>query len=624
MFNFEELFHNFKMNWFFKNPLYFKILCLFEIKESKQIFSAIRCGKQIIEYNPDILETMTVAEIRNLLIAELNRIILRHPYRKKPNSCYDTLWYEASDITIKQEKIFKYNFPANHNMEYYYNELKKLKEEDIEISPNGNSSMLGMQTDTTNSDDINNNESGNNNIKKDSEDSEESKNQKQQSKNEESQKNQEEKNSKETNEKSTEDYSDNEDSDKNENSFNDKTDDEIDLGQNQTSVKNLKPFEDNENLEEKGVENQSARNTEKSEEEEEKSINKSFGASENSDEKTSENKSADNSEKSKEEKISIIFSLENSENSEKESQKYVRSRHALLKALTRPFLGFVINPKSKENQSKNNDNFDEISQQSINNTKEKNNQDSENYQNEKNQNTDINVLLGPTGLWGEDVILSQRIESYVVEAIQQKSWGTTPHDIIQQIEIEYKKNYPDCKRILKYLNAKIKQTNRILTRTKPSRRFGFSQMGSLYKPRPSKLLVFIDSSGSIAPKLLKKFLLTIKSIFSRTIKEIDMFFFDTELKSKEPIKTKVYNMHKIDVIGRGGTNFECIFEYIKKNQNKYDGILIFTDGYAPEVNLKYKLRTKLCWIIYDNEGVQPWMKKIGLCSIMQKKVAKDE
>ena len=579
MFNFEELFHNFKMNCFFKNPLYFKILCLFEIKESKQNFCAIRCGKQIIEYNPDILETMTVAEIRNLLIAELNRIILRHPYRKKPNSCYDTLWYEASDITIKQEKILKYNFPANHNMEYYYNELKKLKEEDIEISPNGNSSMLGMQTDTTNSDDTNNNESGNNNIKKDSE---ESKNQKQQSKNEESQKNQEENNSKETNEKSTEDYSDNEDSDKNENSFNDKTDDEKDLEENQTSVKNLKSFEDNEKLEEKGVKNQSARNTEKSEEEE------------------VENHPARNTEKSEEEEKSIKIFLENSETSEEESQN------------------------SKENQSKNNDNFDEISQQSINNTNEKNNQDSENYQNEKNQNTDINVLLGPTGLWGEDVIQNQRIEAYVVEAIQQKSWGTIPHDIVQQIEIEYKKNYPDCKRILKYLNAKIKQTNRVLTRRKPSRRFGFSQMGSIYKPRPSKLLVFIDSSGSIAQKLLKKFLLTIKSIFSRTIKEIDLFFFDTELKSKEPIKTKVYNMHKIDVIGSGGTNFECIFEYIKKNQNKYDGILIFTDGYAPEVNLKYKLRTKLCWIIYDNEGVQPWMKKIGLCSIMQKRVAKNE
>jgi len=28
-------------------------------------------------------------------------------------------------------------------------------------------------------------------------------------------------------------------------------------------------------------------------------------------------------------------------------KEYVRSRHALLKALTRPFLGFVLNPKSK-------------------------------------------------------------------------------------------------------------------------------------------------------------------------------------------------------------------------------------------------------------------------------------
>ena len=28
--------------------------------------------------------------------------------------------------------------------------------------------------------------------------------------------------------------------------------------------------------------------------------------------------------------------------------KYVRSRHASLKALTRPFLGFVLNPKYKD------------------------------------------------------------------------------------------------------------------------------------------------------------------------------------------------------------------------------------------------------------------------------------
>ena len=37
----------------------------------------------------------------------------------------------------------------------------------------------------------------------------------------------------------------------------------------------------------------------------------------------------------------------NSLSSKIEFDEYVRSRHALLKALTRPFLGFVLNPKSK-------------------------------------------------------------------------------------------------------------------------------------------------------------------------------------------------------------------------------------------------------------------------------------
>ena len=43
---------------------------------------------------------------------------------------------------------------------------------------------------------------------------------------------------------------------------------------------------------------------------------------------------------------------ESSEKSEKSVSKYVRSRHASLKALTRPFLGFVLNPKSEDEPPK--------------------------------------------------------------------------------------------------------------------------------------------------------------------------------------------------------------------------------------------------------------------------------
>ena len=128
MYSFDELFSNFKMNCFFKNPIYFKILSLFEIKENKNIFCEIRCGKKIIEYNPNYLEDKSTNEIQDLLITELNRIILRHPFRKKPENCDESIWYEASNITIKQDKLEKYKLPPNHNFEFYYKKLLELED----------------------------------------------------------------------------------------------------------------------------------------------------------------------------------------------------------------------------------------------------------------------------------------------------------------------------------------------------------------------------------------------------------------------------------------------------------------------------------------------------------------
>ena len=57
-------------------------------------------------------------------------------------------------------------------------------------------------------------------------------------------------------------------------------------------------------------------------------------------------------------------------------------------------------------------------------------------------------------------------------------------------------------------------------------------------------------------------------------------------------------------------------DYLKSNQKKYDGVIIFTDGYAPEVKLNFKLQTRVGWVLYNSDGIQHWMKKIGLCSVM--------
>ena len=169
---------------------------------------------------------------------------------------------------------------------------------------------------------------------------------------------------------------------------------------------------------------------------------------------------------------------------------------------------------------------------------------------------------------------------------------------------------------MQYFKSKIKRREKKYTRTKPNRRYGFLQMGCIDKPHLSKLLIFVDSSGSVDNVMLKNFLETIKYIFMREKFIIDLFLFDINLKAETPQRLKKSDLQNFTVVGRGGTSFKCIFDYLKSNQKKYDGVIIFTDGYASEVKLNFKLQTRVGWVLYNSDGLQNWMKKIGLCSVM--------
>ncbi len=79
--------------------------------------------------------------------------------------------------------------------------------------------------------------------------------------------------------------------------------------------------------------------------------------------------------------------------------------------------------------------------------------------------------------------------------------------------------------------------------------------------------------------------------------EIDVIQFDTEVKADVLSLKKAKKPVKIQ--GRGGTNFQPVFDYVCDNPS-YDGLIIFTDGYAPVPTLKRSIRTKILWIL-DNE-----------------------
>jgi predicted metal-dependent peptidase len=70
---------------------------------------------------------------------------------------------------------------------------------------------------------------------------------------------------------------------------------------------------------------------------------------------------------------------------------------------------------------------------------------------------------------------------------------------------------------------------------------------------------------------------------------------------------------QIDVEGRGGTEFQSLFDYIK-DKRWYDGLIIFTDGYASEPKVEFRMRTKVLWVCQSESDYKrhvDWMKKTG-------------
>lgn len=171
----------------------------------------------------------------------------------------------------------------------------------------------------------------------------------------------------------------------------------------------------------------------------------------------------------------------------------------------------------------------------------------------------------------------------------------------------------DYRKVLAGFRASVTSSLRNLTRMRPNRRFGFDAMGSKHK-NTSKLLVAIDVSGSIDHNLLSKFFGVIFRFFKFGICSLDIVQFDTEIKGEAVRINKSFSPSKdIKIVGRGGTSFQCVFEYLRAHNN-YDGLIIFTDGCAPEPVFDFHTNAKVLWVCDSKnsyENYRSWMEKTG-------------
>lgn len=216
-------------------------------------------------------------------------------------------------------------------------------------------------------------------------------------------------------------------------------------------------------------------------------------------------------------------------------------------------------------------------------------------------------------LWEENQEIQAELESEIQKADAEEGWGGLGGDL--QRELKEKGDFSfDYRRALTQFRQSIVSANRSLTRMRPSRRYGFSAMGSRYD-RKANVLIAVDVSGSITDESFGNFYHAIKNFFFLgLIEKIDLIFFDVNLKNTKAVPFSK-NIELGNIKGRGGTNFQPPLDFFTEHKTEYSGLIIFTDGEGPVPKIA-EVKQNILWILdgrLSYEKCRNWIEYLPGC-----------
>ena len=120
------------------------------------------------------------------------------------------------------------------------------------------------------------------------------------------------------------------------------------------------------------------------------------------------------------------------------------------------------------------------------------------------------------------------------------------------------------------------------------------------------IAVSIDASGSMGDRMLKDFLAEVAGIMEQFPNyRIHVLSFDTQVYNPQQFNSE--NLEDItgyEIMGGGGTDFDCVFEYFKANEIEPKRHIMFTDGY-PAGSWGDPLFCDTVFIIHGSTSITP-------------------
>ena len=199
-------------------------------------------------------------------------------------------------------------------------------------------------------------------------------------------------------------------------------------------------------------------------------------------------------------------------------------------------------------------------------------------------------------------IIRAAVQNFLKDGINKmndRQRGLLPDSVFSMINSNERKPVILWKKLLKNyigtITANKRKTRTRLNRRQPER---YDLSGSM-ESKVLKIVVAVDTSGSVTDEQISQIFTEIFSIVSGHKHEITVIECDMQIQRVYSIKKK--SDLKDSVIGRGGTAFTPVIEYINEHRYFRDALMIyFTDGFG-EANIPVPKTYRNLWVIIGDE-----------------------
>jgi len=179
-----------------------------------------------------------------------------------------------------------------------------------------------------------------------------------------------------------------------------------------------------------------------------------------------------------------------------------------------------------------------------------------------------------------------------------KGAGNTPRELGELLEPQV-----DWKEEMREFVKSICAGRDMSSWRKPNRRYMGQGMvmPSMISERIGRVVVGVDTSGSIGVGDLNTFLSEVKALASELHPEfVDLMYWDTRVAAHE-----VYDVNTLDTLvqstkpaGGGGTDPQCVVDKIKEEGTQPECVVMLTDGHVPDWGVGWD--APVLWVVAGN------------------------